>query len=159
MKKVTFNDSVDVRTYIICNDYRTEKKLNCRRIRYLNKSKNLFHIVNTLYIKQVSELEYVCGCFDGKNKIWGIDGYKNSNIFISKIVYELGFDRISYNIYMNKGGFIIAEVNTTFPGKKKKHKEYFISYKIESSIYKAEYKAKLFVLKTIRKILNNNNIM
>ena len=110
-------------------------------------------IRNILYKYTPTEEKYIERRNKGKHGKINIVGYKGSHEEDFKRIYYQSNKKIQYNIYMNDNNVIIAQLKVEGFGQK-----HYIKYISNGDLFKAEYKAKLFVLKTTRKIFKNNDI-
>ena len=119
------------------------------------------NIRNILYKHLPTEEQYL----EKRNKgsryggIGFIEGYIGTTDKDYEIIYSNRGKKIRYNIYENDNGMMVAMVETKgFPGRKF-YRRFIKSGDLYEELFKAEYKAKMFVITMVRKIFEDNDIM
>ena len=155
---VTFSETPIIINYILNNKEKKDKK---QAYKQALKSKTIKSrmIRSILYKAFPTEKKYI----ERKNKeenggfnqIIGYCGKMKYNLIT---IYSSNQEKIEYNIYLNDYGKIVGEINTKGFGMVCHYIEFYDCGNFPEDIYKAEYKAKLFVLETTRRLLNKKNI-
>lgn len=153
-------DLVEIKEYYIEYSEKLDKKKALCKIKNNNQTTM---IRNILYKYIPTEEEYIERKNKGRSGSINIEGYQGSDEEDLKTIYynpKKNYDRqkIQYNIYMNNMNVIIARLNIEGFGGQKHYIKYISSGNLFDDLFSAEYKAKMFVIETIRKIFKKNNI-
>lgn len=162
---VTFaKNIVEIREYQIDHNYRQEKKEINRSIKKRMKLDITRAIKRLLYRALPSEEEYVVNKTNQKKRrIRFIQGFIDNEFYKKLLVYvdlETGH-KVKYSILENDLGMVNISIKFKgFPGQQKYKKTINTkSFSDDIFKFKAEYHAKKFVINTIRKVFEENNIM
>ena len=124
-------------------------------------NKNSRRIRNILYKHLPTEEEYV----EKRNKgsshggIRFIEGYLETLEEDYEIIYNDKGKKIRYNIYENDSGTMVAFVESKGLAGRKFYRRFITCGNLFDDLFKAEYKAKMYVIEMTRKIFDDNEIM
>ena len=151
---------------VVIKEYNLEQserkmKKNALKLVKQNKTTNAYAIRNILYRAIPTEKKYI----ESRNKgsmgggIGFIDGYMGTSTTDIKRLYRDGKYKIDYNIHINLYGKMTIKIKLSGFGGRNHYINFYDSGILIEDIFKAEYKAKMFLLKTVTKLFNENNIM
>ena len=161
---VTFaEDLVDIIEYDVNEIIRQQKKETYRKIRQQQKNKSTHVIRNILYKHLPTEEEYVERRTTVPSKI----GIKFIKGFIGSVTDDMrtlyndfqNNRKISYSIHENDFGMVTVCVEFKGFTGQKFFKTYMSSGTLFDDMFKSEYKSKMFVINTVRKVFEDNDIM
>ena len=91
-----------------------------------------------------------------------IEGYCGNREFDLKRMFvrtkRFCYQSIKYNIYINHYGKMVAQIQTQNFGPVDHYIQYFDIGCLLEDIFLSEHRAKMFVIKTVRKIFEENDI-
>jgi hypothetical protein len=159
---VTFTEElVEIKEYIIDKSYKKEKRAALQNINK-NLNEEIYIIRNMLYKKLPTEEGYI----ERRNKgnrhggikfIKGYIGNYNKNF---KILYSEKGRFIEYSTYENKNGKVINQIETKGFGMSNAFFRKIINVgDFYEDMFKAEYQSKMFIIETLRRLFNENDIM
>jgi len=157
-------DLVEIKEYVLTTEERNDKKRALKRVTVQKKNKTTVLIRNILYRNIPTEQEYIINKLKsnyGEGGIYYIKGCNNTILDCDfETLYVNGPDRlkIRYNIFLNKYNKMVAKVSVSGFGGRTLYVQYFDSG-IFREMFRAEYKAKMFILETTRKLFNEKSIM
>jgi len=157
---VTFaKELVEIKEYVIDLKEKQDKKDAYKKIFNFYNEKVI--IRGILYKSLPTEEEYVKSKQQIKRKIKVIQGYigRKSTKMI-ELYKDIEKDRkIEYSIYENEYGMV--NINIVLKGfiGQKYFKKYIKSGTLFDDMFKAEYQSKVFIIETVRKVFEENDIM
>ena len=157
---VTFaKELVEIKEYFIDFKEKQDKKDAYKKIFNFYNEKVI--IRGILYKSLPTEEEYVKSKQQIKRKIKVIQGYigRKSTKMI-ELYKDIEKDRkIEYSIYENEYGMV--NINIVLKGfiGQKYFKKYIKSGTLFDDMFKAEYQSKVFIIETVRKVFEENDIM
>jgi len=149
---------VEIKEYEYDYSEKAEKQQALKKIKR-NQNTQIYMIRNILYKSNPTEEKFVEKRNNGSRGggISFIEGYLEE--YSSYILYKDHKRMIEYNIYLNNFNKMVAEITTRGFGPVKHHIKYYSSGCLFEDMHKAEYKSKMYVIETARKLLNENDIM
>ena len=151
---------VEIKEYILESAERKDKKKALKRVKN-NRTEEAYIIRNILYRAMPSEKTYIEKRNNGSmgGGISFIEGYMGTSQNEIKNLYKDGNKKIDYNIHINLYSKMVIKMKIKGFGGRNHYIQFFNIGSLPEDMFKTEYKCKMFLLKTVRKIFNDENIM
>jgi len=157
---VTFAEElVEIKEYIIDLKEKQDKIEAYKKIRNFYNEKVM--IRGILYKSLPTEEEYIKSKQQIKQKIKFIKGYigRKSTKMIELYKDNEKDRKIEYSIYENEYGMVNIHIELKGFTGQKYFKKYIKSGTLFDDMFKAEYQSKVFIIETVRKVFEENDIM